>query len=139
MKESLRDHAWLGDRLNRLWTKHFNELPRESTLVIRFGTKARQRLGSIKRRHNQTIITVTEYYRWPFVPDFVVDETIAHELVHYSHGFESPLPRLYRYPHEGNIVHRELAKRGLSLTRRDARRWLKTNWSDVIRTIDRSV
>lgn len=136
--EPTRTNQWLSERLEYIWTRHFSDLFREPSLSIRFGPLARQRLGSIKRRYNRSVITVTGYYRSPIVPDFVVDETISHELVHYSHGFESPLPRLYRFPHEGNVVHRELAKRNLSLIHRDARRWLKTHWATTMRQIDHS-
>lgn len=135
--EAHRDNSWLTNRLDILWGNYFSDLFREPNLVVRFGVRAKQRLGSIKRRNGHTVITITNYYRSLLVPDYVVDETITHELVHYSHGFESPLPRLYRYPHEGNIVHRELAKRGLSVVHRDARRWLKTNWLSAVRQIDR--
>ncbi len=136
--EPLRTNQWLAERLDYIWGQYFSDLFREQTLAIRFGPLAKQRLGSIKRRNNRSIITVTGYYRSLAVPDFVVDETISHELVHYSHGFESPLPRLYRFPHEGNVVHRELVKRNLSLIHRDARRWLKTHWVTTMRQIDRS-
>ncbi len=123
-----RDHAWLDIRLSEIWETYFPDTEREPDLAIRFGSKAAGRLGSIKRRRGQTIITVTSYFRDPTIPQDVIDETIAHELVHYAHGFESPLPQLYRYPHEGGIIRREMVKRGLSIIQRNAKRWLKHHW-----------
>ena len=46
------------------------------------------------------------------IPEYVIDTTVAHELVHYMHGFFSPHQRLYKHPHKGGIVTKELKKRG---------------------------
>lgn len=131
MTEGKHDQLWLEVRLSEIWEQYYADVPREESLVIQFGSKTKHRLGSIKRRTGRSIITVTGYFRDPQVPEYVIDETIAHELAHYSHGFESPLPQLYRYPHEGGIVRKELAKRGLSLIHRQSRRWLRDHWHNV--------
>src|SRR5438067_1493992 len=49
----------------------------------------------------------------PEAPHCLTLITVAHELVHYWHGFGSPLPRRYQHPHRGGIVTRELKERGL--------------------------
>lgn len=128
-----RNQDWLELRLTELWEEYFPDIHREPHLQIKFGAKAKHRLGSIKRRNGISLITLTGYFRDPAIPECVIDETIVHELVHYSHGFESPLPRLYRYPHEGGIINREMAKRGLSIIHRNAKRWLKQNWATYTR------
>lgn len=122
----------LNIRLTEIWENHFPEVPRVGEVVITFGRRSQTRLGSIKRRAGRVIITITGYFRDRRVPDVVVDETIAHELTHYTHGFESPLPQLYRYPHEGGVVRRELIARGLGDTHRAARRWLHNHWRDFL-------
>ena len=130
--EQPRTNQWLEERLNYLWQTYFPDTPRANEVTIKFGINARNRLGSIRMRQGRSLITLTGYFRNPTIPEFVLDETICHELVHYSHGFESPLPRLHRHPHEGRIVHTEIAKRGLSKIHRDSRRWLKDHWGKDI-------
>lgn len=132
---SPRNLEWLEIRLTELWETYFHDVYRESNLIIRFGPRTASRLGSIKRRQGQTIITVTGHFRHREIPDYVIDETITHELTHYTHGFESPLPRLYHYPHEGSIVRQELRRRGLGSIHLAARRWLKTHWRTYLRSL----
>ncbi len=88
------------------------------------------RLGVIKlsecQRH--TLIGINSLLRLPAVPPLIVEVTIAHELVHYAHGFGSPLPRKYRYPHRGGVVERELRRRGLGEKLAEYSRWLEEHW-----------
>ena len=46
------------------------------------------------------------------IPEYIIDLTLAHEMIHYMHGFNSPLPKQFRHPHAGSVVDRELKKRG---------------------------
>ena len=131
MIEPLRTREWLEKRLAYLWQAHFADLPDQASVIIRFGPRAKTRLGSIRRRFGRSVITITGYFREPTIPEDVITETIAHELCHYAHGFESPLPKLYRYPHEGRIIEAELAKRGLRATQSRSRRWLKKHWPTI--------
>lgn len=128
-----RTNTWLRERLLYLGQTAFPDLETITEIQVSFGRKSRTRLGSIRRRNGVSLITITGYFRDPQIPDGVLDETIAHELAHYTHGFESPLPRLYRYPHSGGIITRELIKRGLGDTHRFARRWLKAHWPSYLR------
>lgn len=132
MEQPERTDAWLEERLALLWSHHFADVARANPVTILFSRNARARLGSIRQRAGITTIFITGHFRNPHIPEAVLDETIAHELVHYAHGFESPLPKLYRYPHEGGIVRRELVARGLGDVRRFARHWLKTHWQSII-------
>lgn len=59
------------------------------------------------------------------VPVGVVRYTIAHELCHYAHGFSSTNKRLFRYPHHGGIVNRELKERGAEELVGEFKRWLR--------------
>lgn len=145
-----RDIKYLEDSMFRLWEDHFSDVPRKNLVLIHFGRYSKRRLGSIKWADNNTrikylldrkkeildidddnrvtVITVTRYFEDPQIPDHVVDMTIAHEIVHYSHGFHSPLPKLYKVPHQGGIVKKELSKRGLGEVVSSSERWLKDNW-----------
>ncbi|MEK7461127.1 MAG: hypothetical protein AAB647_02845 [Patescibacteria group bacterium] len=127
-----RTNAWLTAQLDAVWTAYFSDVPRANPVMIVFGKKARARLGSIRQKNGHTTITITGYFRNVAVPENVVHETIAHELVHYTHGFESPLPKLYRYPHEGRIVQNELASRGLKASHQATRAWLKSHWLKIV-------
>ena len=60
----------------------------------------------------KSIITITSMFAAQSVPVAVVRYTICHELCHYAHGFSSVNKRLFKYPHHGGVVNRELADRG---------------------------
>src|SRR5690606_10294750 len=102
-----RNNEWLEEQLAELWYRYFSDVPQPNDVRIKFGQKAATRLGSIKwgrkpvRHANGTvqkrsIITITAHFKDPAIPDDVVRGVIAHELVHYAHGFGGPNPQLYR-------------------------------------------
>lgn len=146
-QEPERDTLWLEQRLNTIWERYFPTMVRANPVTIVFGQKSRTRLGSIgmegwqgirkgiayKSRRSvaqgTSIITITGYFKDSRVPEYVVDATIGHELVHYAHGFHSPHPQLYRYPHQGGIVDSELMRRGMGETLYLQRKWLKQEWA----------
>ncbi len=59
------------------------------------------------------------------IPSEVVDHTIGHELVHFTHGFSSTQPRLHRYPHAGGVVKREMVERGMGYLHGAYKTWVK--------------
>ncbi len=142
----MRTNSWLRSQLNTLCSQYFPEVNPEKDVTISFGRKGRQRLGSIKRMvikpglkmgsviirpiqySKLSIITITGYFKDELIPDSVVIATIVHELVHYVHGFSSPMPQLYNHPHKGKVVQRELLKRGLGDIHYDSERWLRKEW-----------
>ena len=125
----MRDDIWLSERLNRIIKKYFAEIE-TSEIEIRFFGRARRRLGSIRKIDHTSIIRVNGLLAAPAIPDFVIDEVIAHELVHYVHGFGSNRERLYKYPHQGGVVERELEKREAAHLTRSSKSWLKSYWND---------
>jgi hypothetical protein len=147
-----RDTAWLENRLDLIWQRYFANVERANMVLIVFGQKSRTRLGSIgmegwqgvkkgiayKSRRNAaqgtSIITITGYFKDLQIPDYVIDATIGHELVHYAHGFHSPHPQLYRHPHQGGIVDSELMRRGMGETLYLQRKWLKKEWTAYLRS-----
>ncbi|HNW33200.1 MAG TPA: hypothetical protein PKL44_03090, partial [Candidatus Dojkabacteria bacterium] len=122
--------------------------------IIKFGKFSKRQLGSIKLANGRTkikslirkkedelnvqddksitVVTVTRFFQKDVVPEFVVRATIAHELCHYTHGFQSPLEKKFDKPHQGNIINKELAKRGLLEEEKKADKWLKENWIKIV-------
>ncbi len=153
--ERVRDHHWLRERLDTIWNQYFPDIERKNEVVTVFGQKSRTRLGSIGMQgwkgvgggiayntkrdiaHGTSMITLTAYFMDPRVPDYVVDATIGHELVHYAHGFHSPHPQLYRHPHQGNIVNKEMYKRGMGKLLRDQKAWLRQQWHIIAPPVKR--
>ena len=129
----MRDHAWLEKQLNFLLKKYFADVEMTNPIEIKFGREAKFRFGSIRllkprgyrglrglRRlgrdksvePEKSVITITSMFRKDEVPVGVVQYTIAHELCHYAHGFSSYNKRLFKYPHHGGVVNKEIKKRG---------------------------
>ena len=63
----------------------------------------------------------------------MIDTTIAHELVHYIHGFNSPMPKMYRHPHKGGVVNKELKKRGFGNMLKLEKKWIRNEWKNIAR------
>lgn len=133
----MRDDKWLFGKLDEIWDGHFSDVPQRNDVKIVWGRRAKGRLGSIKEASfgdsRLTVITVNRLFQDEKIPEYVVSSVIAHELVHYTHGFHSPLEQRYETPHAGGVVGRELGKRGLGGDYEKQKRWLKNNWSDYVR------
>lgn len=123
----LRNNSWLLARLNHIWSKHFADVTQANPIIIKFGRFSKYRLGSIRlmRHSGYSLITITGMFRKSAVPTEVVDHTLAHELVHYTHGFSSKRVRLHQYPHAGGIVNKELRKRGMGYLLSAYRAWVR--------------
>lgn len=127
-----RDDDWLRERLNNLWGRHFFDTPRANTIRISFGSFWKSRLGLITMSLDEltTYIVLNGLLRNVEVPEVVIDVTVAHELVHYAHGFGSPLEQRYKHPHRGGIVKRELVRRGLADDYERYDDWVYSRWYD---------
>ena len=150
----MRDNKYLENLLYDLWDNHFCDVSRKNLVVIKFGKYSKRQLGSIKlankytkikglmRKRKEelevqdeksvTVITVTRYFQNEIVPEFVIRATIAHELCHYTHGFQSPLEKRFDHPHRGNVIKKELAKRDLLDQEKETEKWLKENWLKIV-------
>lgn len=150
----MRDRKYLENLMYDLWENNFCDIPRKNLVLIKFGKYSKRQLGSIKManqdtkikgllKKNQedydiqddkrvTVITITKYFQNELVPEFVIRATIAHEMCHYAHGFSSPLEKRFDKPHQGNIINKELAKRGLLELQVDADNWLKLHWLEIV-------
>lgn len=196
----MRDDNYLQSRLDHLWDRYFSDIDQKNDVVIRFGRKARTRLGSIKQKsgkfqssnnpttlklrrtgkiqitnksqisnsknktgktefkidskrgrsqilprgkagkfgmtgegkHKPTIITINGLFKDKTVPEFIIDSVIAHEMVHYAHGFASPHDKKHDTPHAGGVIKKEMRERGLEDLFTLQKKWLKENWKDFV-------
>lgn len=130
-----RDQEWLENLLSDIWYKNFTDVEQNNDVKIRFGRRAKRRLGSISldpMDMQTSIITVNRVFVDEEIPEFVVRATIVHELTHYAHGFNSPHPQKHTHPHSGGVIRAEFAERGLEQLYLEQKRWLKANWSKII-------
>ncbi len=125
--KSVRDNVWLKQRLELLWANYFKDIQFVNPIFIKFGRNSRFRLGSIRldRRTKTSQIKITAIFKDQKIPQEVVDHTIAHELIHYTHGFSSKRIRLHKYPHAGGIVRKEMRGRGMEYLYIAYRNWVK--------------
>ena len=121
-----RDNNWLLSRLDTIWNKYFSEVNQANSIEIKFGRYSKYRLGSIKlnKKVNKSTITITSMFKDETILQEVVDHTIAHELVHYAHGFSSKRIRMHKYPHQGGIVKKEMEDRGLGYLNLAYKKWV---------------
>ena len=124
----IRTESWLAERIELIWKLHFSNVRRISPIVCNFGIVGKNRFGSISLRNGASVIRLNRLFADPELPLFVLDETLAHELVHYAHGFGSKLPRLYADPHRGGVIDLEMEKRGLTPLHLRAEEWRKAHW-----------
>lgn len=125
----MRDDLWLKERLDNMWSLLFPDVNRANNVVIRFKGRWKNKFGHIKRLKNlDTEIVVNSLFKDERVPEGIIDGTIAHELIHYYHGFQSPLERKYKHPHAGGIVTRELKRRGFGHVLIQEREFARKEW-----------
>ena len=120
----------LNSYLDCIWQDYFADLPRVNEVQIAYCRPWKTRLGLIRMSLDNAIsfIGINALLRSVQVPECVLLTTIAHELVHYAHGFGSPLPRLYEHPHANGIVEKELERRGLGSALHECDTWIEEQW-----------
>lgn len=123
----MRDNAWLKFKLELVEERYFPEVAAEEVKIC-FSGRSRQRLGSIRHEGERSKIKVNALLSRESIPEFVIEEVIAHELVHYVHGFGSNRPRLHKYPHRGGVVDQEMSERGAGHLIVATKEWLENNW-----------
>lgn len=140
----MRDHDWLQNRLDELLKTLFADMRLTNLIEIRWGREAKFRFGSIRLEKprglkslkllrslrkqvtpSKSIVTITKLFASETVPSDVVLYTVAHELTHYAHGFSSTNKRMFRHPHHGGVVNREIERRGGKHLVTAYKAWLK--------------
>ena len=132
--EPVRDQDWLIGQLEHIWRTWFSDVDRITPVTIRYVRPWKRRLAVIYLTEDdrRSFIGVNRLLRDPRVPYPVVQVTLAHELAHYAHGFGSHHPRRYRHPHRGNVIQRELTRRGLGAELRFYTEWTNDSWFDLL-------
>ena len=124
----MRDEQWLNQRFEQIWQLFFPDVEKKN-IYIRWKGNWKNKFGHItKTKKGQTEIAINKLFKNFQVPEDVIKLTIAHEIVHYSHGFYSHLPKLHKYPHQGGIVEKELKKRGFTYMLKKEKQWQKKEW-----------
>lgn len=128
--EQLYQDRKLPTYLDHLWQAHFADVPRVNEVQIGYCYPWKSRLGLIRLSLDQatTFIGINTLLQYPQVPESVLITTIAHEMVHYVHGFGSPLPRRYKHPHANGVVDKELDQRHLGHYLRHCNEWIDKHW-----------
>jgi len=148
----MRSNTWLKEQLDILLKNYFSDIKITNPIEIKFGREAKYRFGSIKlighkgikrtkgikgkfsifksqlsipKIPQKSVVTITSLFAKEQVPVGVVRYTIAHELCHYAHGFSSQNKRLFKHPHHGGIVNKELKDRGAEDLIGAFKKWLK--------------
>ena len=130
----MRNDEWLVTLFNKVWSDKFSDVERKNNVAIRWKGKWKNKFGHIRRLKNgDTEIAINKNFQDERVPEFIVELTVAHELVHYMHGFHSPHPKLFKHPHKGGVVNKELKKRGYSEHLRKDRGWFRGEWQSMVK------
>jgi len=132
----IRNNKWLLKITRELWQEHFSDIPIQNDVVVLFSRYNKRVLGSIKYepKTKKTLIRLSSHFRGNKIPLYVLRATLAHEIAHYAHGFSSPHKRMYRYPHQGGVIKKELERRGLGRLEKESKKWLKANWENYLKT-----
>ena len=136
----MRSDDWLYTRLDYIWSRYFEDIERITPIRIQFGRRAYRRLGSIGLRkavaggaHVEfSQIIISSLLADDDVPEIIIDQVLAHEIVHYVHGFGSHHPRTLKHPHQGGVIISEFRKRGLWELYRAYTAWMKIYWPKMI-------
>ena len=146
----MRDNKWLNKQLEYLLGKYFQDVEITNPIEIKFGREAKFRFGSIrllkprgygglrrlrgakKVEPEKSVITITSMFKKDEVPAEVVQYTVAHELCHYAHGFSSYNKRLFKYPHHGGVVNKEIKKRGGEHLILAYKKWIKEYRKEIL-------
>ncbi|HEU5382789.1 MAG TPA: hypothetical protein VFV38_45865 [Ktedonobacteraceae bacterium] len=126
-KAGLRDPT---SYLENIWNGYFSDVSRVNQVDIAYYRPWKRRLGQIRMSFDSrtSCIGLNSLLQLSQIPEYILITTIAHELVHYTHGFGSPLPCLHPHPHAGHVVDRELERRGLGETLRQCNAWIDQHW-----------
>ncbi|MFH1209776.1 MAG: hypothetical protein V1663_03230 [archaeon] len=127
----MRDNIWLNQRLEQIWELLFPDTPKLNNVIIKFKGSSFSKFGHIKKIGQDSEIVVNSLFQNELVPEYIIDITIAHELTHYMHGFNSPLERKYKHPHAGGIVTKELKRKGFSLMLKKEKVFVKREWPKI--------
>ncbi len=130
----MRDQEWLETRFDQIWSLFFPDVERKD-VSIRWKGRWKNKFGHITSKKGRSEIVINTLFQDSRVPEDILKLTIAHEIIHYMHGFHSHLPKQYNHPHQGGVVDKELIKRGFGYSLRRERDWYKNEWLPLFREL----
>jgi len=131
----MRDKKWLESRFLQIWEFLFSDIDKKDKICIKWQGKWQNKFGHITKRLGKTEIAINSLFRSEKVPEYIIDLTIAHELVHYMHGFFSKHDKKHIDPHAGNVVDRELVRRGFGIMMKKEHEWVQKNWGRIYNSL----
>ncbi|MCD4666775.1 hypothetical protein K8R47_03120 [archaeon] len=126
--KKIRDDNFLQERLSQIWELLYPDTLKLNNVNIIFKGKSQYKFGHIAKKGRNTEIVINSLFKFPQIPEYIIDLTIAHELAHYAHGFNSPLPQKFKHPHKGGVVTKELLNRGFKQMEKKEKLFLKKEW-----------
>ena len=82
----MRDDLWLNQRFEKIWDLLFADVKKLNNVVVRFKGNWRNKFGHIRKLNDDSEIAVNGAFKDERIPEFIIDLTLAHELIHYMHG-----------------------------------------------------
>jgi len=131
----MRDDEWLQKRMSQIWLLLFPDVEKLNNVSVCFKGRWKNKFGHIKKVGSSSEIAVNSLFKNELVPEYIIDLTLAHELIHYWHGFNSPHQRKYRHPHAGGIVTRELKRRGFGHLIALERTFVRRQWNPMYKML----
>lgn len=107
--------TFLTRKTGQLCREYFPRKQITNLLVVRWGKAWSTKLGHIKplkNVHYGSLIEINAVLNDDRIPEFVVEATLLHELIHYFQGFGSNHKRTQKHPHQGGVIEKEFAKFG---------------------------
>ena len=128
----MRDDEWLVARLDHIWSLLFPEVARKNQVIAIFKGKWQNKFGHIKLLNDKSSeIAVNGLFKHEEIPEYIIDLTLAHELIHYGHGFNSPHKRKFKHPHKGGVVTKDLLKHGFGHLIRKEKVFIRREWPKI--------
>ena len=125
--------SFLTKKTAQLCREYFPQKQISNLLVVRWGKAWQTKLGHIKPYQQNTqfgsLIEINAVLNDERIPEFVVEATILHELIHYFQGFGSNQPRTQRHPHQGGVIEKEFAKFGWQEIAQKQDTWIHANFA----------
>lgn len=131
----MNSDRYLTKKTGEILRENFPQKQITNLLVVKWSDDAwKTKLGHITPLKNAefgSLIEINSVLNNPHVPEFVVEATLLHELIHYFDGFGSNHKRLRRHPHAGGVMKKEFAKFGWTELAEKQNKWIEKNFSGI--------
>lgn len=124
----------VAELLDVVWRTWFADVPRVNVVAAGYDYPWKRHLGRIRMTLDGEVSAIGLNRRLddPAVPDAVRIAILSHEIVHYAHGFGSPLPRRQQQAHAHGAVGGDLAARGLRDYVEYLDGWVTAHWAAML-------